>query len=805
MAPINVNAKLRVAKAFSAMKVLGITEDKVKPVLKKLLRLYDKNWEPIEEENYRVLVDTIFEEEEETATVSKPNQYEHADNYPKQLKNKRKQKNKQCQMNPCSYKCGVSDVTFSKFDQQGKNLEEESVEHEELEEPLKRRKRTQGPVGSSLSHTDFNSDGPLLKRSKVDGEHAVTSSSQRSLQVAVVNKGKKLVSTQLSSIERIHSSQRASQVLRIKDHNEQGVVVASKQKATNSLAMIIPKDEPVTDDIVPVAVVHPGTGSSIGRTTKGKQAGPACQKSLVLQNIETESRDDCNTTPKSPPSLDIASSILGEVKISFICNSDITPPNFHMPSLDELRKAMEEKCLRSYKVFDPSLSFTKLMQDMCQSFLEVATDSSPRHAPGDGGKLTKACIRSCASNRPAQIPVMPSQRDNILDNDGLVIKEIIVNGHVESSDKKESKDPEFISSDCNLDEVKSIHDVNDITKGEETLEVSWVNEITDEWLPFFHYLPQNIVFKNASVKFLLSRIEDTNCCTCINDHDCLSSTGSCACAYENTGEFAYTSEGLLKEEILNERISMTLKIRNYQFCNECPLASIKKSETGDVLEACKGHLKRKVIKECWKKCGCFKRCGNRVVQRGITHKLQVFYTPDGKGWGLRTLEKIPKGAFVCEFVGEILTIKELFERKMGNTDSEKYSCPFLLDAFWSSKGVPKDEEALCLETTCYGNVARFINHRCFDANLIEIPVEIETPDHHYYHIAFFTTREIDALEELTWDYGVQFDKRDNLVKTFRCQCGSEFCRNIKRLNKGCYVASGPSHFGFVGLWARIDF
>lgn len=24
--------------------------------------------------------------------------------------------------------------------------------------------------------------------------------------------------------------------------------------------------------------------------------------------------------------------------------------------------------------------------------------------------------------------------------------------------------------------------------------------------------------------------------------------------------------------------------------------------------------------------------------------------------------------------------------------------------------------------------------RCFDANLIEIPVEIESPEHHYYHV-----------------------------------------------------------------------
>ena len=46
------------------MKNIGISHEKVKPVLKDLLKLYDKNWELIEEENYRVLADAIFEKEE---------------------------------------------------------------------------------------------------------------------------------------------------------------------------------------------------------------------------------------------------------------------------------------------------------------------------------------------------------------------------------------------------------------------------------------------------------------------------------------------------------------------------------------------------------------------------------------------------------------------------------------------------------------------------------------------------------------------------------------------------------------------
>lgn len=56
--------KAKVASAFRAMKDLGISDTLVKPVLKNLLKLYDKNWELIEEENYRALADAIFERQE---------------------------------------------------------------------------------------------------------------------------------------------------------------------------------------------------------------------------------------------------------------------------------------------------------------------------------------------------------------------------------------------------------------------------------------------------------------------------------------------------------------------------------------------------------------------------------------------------------------------------------------------------------------------------------------------------------------------------------------------------------------------
>ncbi|XP_048333486.2 uncharacterized protein LOC107422814 isoform X4 [Ziziphus jujuba] len=233
--------------------------------------------------------------------------------------------------------------------------------------------------------------------------------------------------------------------------------------------------------------------------------------------------------------------------------------------------------------------------------------------------------------------------------------------------------------------------------------------------------------------------------------------------------------GLLKEKFLEECISVNQELKGHDcYGNKCKAESsrnIKRSV------ASKGHPRRKFIKECWSKCECSKNCGNRVVQRGMTVNLQVYWTPEGKGWGLRTLEHLPRGAFVCEYVGEIVTDVELQQRYMQSVGIEKPVYHVLLDAGYGSEGVRKDEESLCLDATYYGNVARFINHRCSDASLIEIPVEVETPDRSYYHVALFTTRKVNAREELTWDYGIDFEHHNRSMRAFRCFCGSSYCRN----------------------------
>ncbi|KAK8285536.1 hypothetical protein V6Z12_D08G231500 [Gossypium hirsutum] len=713
----------RVVQAFRTMKEIGISEEKVKPVLKKLLKLYDKNWELIESENYRVLADAIFEEED--SKVSEPKKSTAHDqedideegSTPVELVRplKRARLKNQEGLATCSHTNGSSNVA-------GTLLKEPKVEENEIPPASLQHRSLQSNVGNIRTEIMPASPGPVCPQppshAPVSPHHSGRDKGKQIVEPRPNYKGKEPMSPHVASKGK--GPERASVALRIKDPApEPGIIPNNRVSATQ--ALIIPKEEPFTDDMpqdeVPLAVIQPdslsGRDLPIGDFSTEKSNWLEPPESLHAAEIAgssasasgSERHTSCEhaTVPDEIPSiLEIASSQLGE-------------EGNEMPALDVLKKSPSRGDAEKNK------------ENGCCEAAMMLNESFDNHCSGNG----------------------------FVDNVGR--KELVVapQHHLTSN------------------ELRRVLDASDITKGEENFEISWVNEINKEFPTPFQYISDNLVFQNAHVSFSLSRIGDERCCpTCLGD--CLLSQKPCVCACQAGGKFAYTPEGVIKEDFLEECISMTRDPQKQCLlnCTECPL---ERSKADDFPEPCKGHLQRKVIKECWIKCGCNKQCGNRVVQRGVNYKLQVFLTPDGKGWGLRTLENLPKGAFVCEFVGEILTIPEFYAR-----NREKHTSPVLLDAYWGLKGVPKDEEALCLDATCYGNVARFINHRCLDANLIEIPVEVETPDLHYYHLAFFTTREVHALEELTWDYGIDFDDLDHHVKTFQCRCGSKFCRNMKR-------------------------
>ncbi|KAM9299843.1 histone-lysine N-methyltransferase SETDB2 isoform 3-T3 [Morus bassanus] len=65
------------------------------------------------------------------------------------------------------------------------------------------------------------------------------------------------------------------------------------------------------------------------------------------------------------------------------------------------------------------------------------------------------------------------------------------------------------------------------------------------------------------------------------------------------------------------------------------------------------------IYECSVLCRCNKMmCQNRVVQHGIQVRLQVFNT-ENKGWGVRCLDDIDKGTFVCTYSGRLMSRAEV--------------------------------------------------------------------------------------------------------------------------------------------------
>ncbi|XP_019188406.1 PREDICTED: probable inactive histone-lysine N-methyltransferase SUVR1 isoform X2 [Ipomoea nil] len=353
----------RIVSAFRAMKVLGISEDKVKPVLKRLLKLYNKNWDLIEEENYRPLIDAIFDNEEAEEA-------------------KRRKSSKNAEED---------------------NLEEEEVVDEEPMRPLKRsRLRQEAEAGlsspSSLGGTSqvrHDVEGAeLLGLHNSSNGHMDSEPQPASCQYIAQNKGKQPVSpnAQLSGADKSQPSscsagtglgfERGKEVLSPqimsakKPSSEPSNAQSSKKKFH---ALIKPKEEPVTGGMhqeVPVSGTHAVSakkgGSSNANGSIGNEDHPLDPKMQSGATLDLALSSEARANDK----LEVASSTSGEVKVILNCSAVLGRPNFEMPSLDAVVKLMEEKCLSEYKDVDPKFSVIKVMQDVCECFLELRAQSS---------------------------------------------------------------------------------------------------------------------------------------------------------------------------------------------------------------------------------------------------------------------------------------------------------------------------------------------------------------------------------------------------------------------------------------------
>ncbi|NWY23068.1 SUV91 methyltransferase, partial [Aphelocoma coerulescens] len=198
------------------------------------------------------------------------------------------------------------------------------------------------------------------------------------------------------------------------------------------------------------------------------------------------------------------------------------------------------------------------------------------------------------------------------------------------------------------------------------------------------------------------------------------------------------------------------------------------------------------IYECNSRCRCGAECPNRVVQRGIRYDLCIFRTGDGRGWGVRTLQRIRKNSFVMEYVGEV-----------SGTGGVSYTH---LDVYkrqgvgqvWDRCGTVKDRCGTVRDRWERCGTVSYTHLDC-DPNLQVYNVFIENLDQRLPRIALFATRPIRAGEELTFDYNMHVDPVDaestRMDSNFglvggslggsprargriECKCGAASCRKF---------------------------
>nr|XP_057926958.1 histone-lysine N-methyltransferase EHMT1-like isoform X2 [Doryrhamphus excisus] len=256
----------------------------------------------------------------------------------------------------------------------------------------------------------------------------------------------------------------------------------------------------------------------------------------------------------------------------------------------------------------------------------------------------------------------------------------------------------------------------DISRGYEAVPITCVNGVDSEPSPGnFKYLPDNCVTSPLNIDKDITHLQHCSCTDDCSSSTCMCGQLSLRCWYDN--------EGRLPPD----------------FCQQDP----------------------PVLFECNHACSCWRTCKNRIVQNGLRVRLQLFRTQK-MGWGVRVMQDVPQGTFICEYVGEIITDTEANKR-------ENDSFLFTLDN--------KVGDVHCIDARLFGNIGRFINHLC-EPNLLAVKVFTMHQDLRFPRIAFFSSRPIKAGEQIGFDYGDDYwtVKR----KYFSCECGSVKCRYFSR-------------------------
>nr|CAH8853490.1 unnamed protein product [Trichobilharzia regenti] len=163
---------------------------------------------------------------------------------------------------------------------------------------------------------------------------------------------------------------------------------------------------------------------------------------------------------------------------------------------------------------------------------------------------------------------------------------------------------------------KTLTHIADLSYGKENVPVPCVNSVDNEVPGYIDYTPNRQPIGNVPLlkdsKFLV-------CCDC---------TDNC-------------------------------RDRNKCACQQLTIEASSLTNPNGTVDSQAGYRYRRLgqftvggVYECNSGCRCDRRCSNRVVQQGLWVRLQVFKT-SRKGWGIRALNAIPKGTFICTYAGAI--------------------------------------------------------------------------------------------------------------------------------------------------------
>lgn len=250
----------------------------------------------------------------------------------------------------------------------------------------------------------------------------------------------------------------------------------------------------------------------------------------------------------------------------------------------------------------------------------------------------------------------------------------------------------------------------DISAKKEEMPVLLFNDIDNDQDPLHHqYLVRTVIPQ------YVYQVGNNSGCECISgcSFDCL-------CIMKNGGEFPYDNKGML--------------IRG-----------------------------KPLVFECGPQCRCPPTCRNRVTQKGVASRFEVFRSRE-TGWGVRSLDLIQAGAFICEYAGVVLTRDQAQVVSMVG-DTLVYPSRFAerwaewgdLSQIYSDYVRPSYPAIppldFAMDVSSMRNVACYISH----SNSPNVFAQFVLFDHNnvmFPRTMLFAMENIPPLRELSLDYGV---------------------------------------------------